>query len=54
MASSSAPTGGQSGAQAVTERRYRATRAGAAMWERSHSFYEDVRLGIADRRWSDA
>ena len=42
------------GDQSVTERRYRATRAGARLWERSYSFYEHVRLGIADHRWSDA
>jgi len=42
------------GDQAVTERRYRATKAGAQMWERSHAFYDDVRLGVAERRWSNA
>jgi len=44
----------QSGDQAVTERRYRATKAGARMWERAYSFYEGVRLRVADRRWSNA
>src|SRR5262245_56094788 len=44
----------RAGDQAVTERRYRATAAGAKMWERSYSFYDGVRLKVADRRWADA
>src|SRR5215469_332700 len=44
----------QSGDQAVTERRYRATAAGTRMWERSYSFYNGIRLGVTDRRWSNA
>jgi DNA-binding PadR family transcriptional regulator len=42
------------GDQAVTERRYRATAAGMRMCERSYSFYNGVRLGAAQRRWSNA
>ena len=42
------------GDQAVTERRYRATAAGGRMWEKSYSFYDGVRLRVADRGWSNA
>jgi DNA-binding PadR family transcriptional regulator len=40
--------------QAVTERRYRATAVGTRMWEGSYSFYNGVRLSVAQRRWSNA
>src|SRR5215813_1532015 len=42
------------GDQGVTERRYRVTAAGAKLWEGSYTFYDSVRLSVADRRWSDA
>jgi DNA-binding PadR family transcriptional regulator len=42
------------GDQAVTERRYRATAAGTRMWARSYSFYNDIRLGVMDKGWSNA
>lgn len=42
------------GDQSVTERRYRATAAGARMWEQAYTFYEGVRVSVAERRWSDA
>src|ERR1051325_11018449 len=42
------------GDQSVTERRYRATALGTKMWERSHSFYDGIRLSVAHRRWSNA
>src|SRR5215472_11417542 len=42
------------GDQSVTERRYRATTAGSRMWERAYAFYNGIRLGVTDRRWSNA
>jgi DNA-binding PadR family transcriptional regulator len=42
------------GDQAVTERRYRTTAAGARMWQSACAFYEGVRRSVADRRWSNA
>ena len=41
------------GDQAVTERRYRTTAAGARRWERAYAFYEGVRVSVAERGWSD-
>jgi DNA-binding PadR family transcriptional regulator len=42
------------GDQAVTERRYRTTAAGARMWQSACAFYEGVRRSVADRRLSNA
>jgi DNA-binding PadR family transcriptional regulator len=42
------------GDQAVTERRYRATPAGARAWEETRAFYENAGLAVARERWSDA
>jgi DNA-binding PadR family transcriptional regulator len=40
--------------QAVTERRYRATPAGAKAWAATSKFYERASAGAARTRWSDA
>ena len=42
------------GDQAVTERRYRVTAAGAKAWQETRTFYEDAGLAVARERWSDA
>jgi DNA-binding PadR family transcriptional regulator len=42
------------GDQAVTERRYRVTPAGARAWEDTRAFYENAGLAVARERWSDA
>ena len=42
------------GDQAVTERQYRTTAAGARMWQSACAFYEGVRRSVADRRLSNA
>ena len=42
------------GDQAVRERRYRLTPAGARAWRQTRSFYESVASAAADRRLSNA
>ena len=42
------------GDQAVTERRYRVTPAGAKAWEETRAFYENAGLAVVRERWSDA
>jgi DNA-binding PadR family transcriptional regulator len=42
------------GDQAVTERRYRMTAAGARRWKDAQAFYERVSRASARLRWSDA
>jgi len=42
------------GDQAVTERRYRVTPAGAAAWAETRAFYESAGLAATRERWSDA
>jgi DNA-binding PadR family transcriptional regulator len=44
----------QAGDQAVTERRYRITPAGADVWKQTQRFYESVTLAARRQRWSDA
>jgi DNA-binding PadR family transcriptional regulator len=41
------------GDQAVTERRYRITRAGAARWEDTRQFYDRTVPAALHRRWSN-
>lgn len=42
------------GDQAVTERRYRITAAGAARWKKARAFYERVGQAARHTKWSDA
>jgi DNA-binding PadR family transcriptional regulator len=42
------------GDQAVTERRYRITAAGARLWSEAHHFYDELARRPARLRWSDA
>ena len=42
------------GDQAVTERRYRITPAGAKAWSETRGFYESIGTKVLKHRWSDA
>ncbi|MDQ6704916.1 MAG: helix-turn-helix transcriptional regulator [Acidobacteriota bacterium] len=42
------------GDQAVTERRYRITPAGAQQWKKACAFYETAKIAAAREGWSNA